>query len=330
MFPILEAQYLSPAIKRFRIGAPRIARKQQPGQFVIVRVHEAGERIPLTLADADPREGTITLIVQGIGKTTRLLNRLEAGDSLLDLVGPLGRPSEIERFGTVAVIGGGVGTAIAYPTAKALRAAGNTVVTIVGARTKDLIILEDEIRAISDSLRVCTDDGSHGEKGVVTDPLRDLIESAGPVDRVLAIGPIPMMAAVAETTRPFGIRTVVSINAVMVDGTGMCGGCRVVVNGRSQFACVDGPEFDAHQVDFGLLRQRTAMYRQAERSALERFEADPDAELARVRSIGGPDLQDNSPLVEADEGNGYHACRLLKDAEDDVRRLLADALADRE
>jgi ferredoxin--NADP+ reductase len=273
MFEILDAYFLAPEIKAFRIRAPRIARKQQPGQFVIVRVHERGERIPLTIAEADPAAGSISLIVQGVGKTTRLMNSLGTGDHLLDVVGPLGRPSEIRRYGTVVVIGGGVGTAIAWPTARALKRAGNRVRSILGARTRELVILEDELRATSDETFVMTDDGSYGERGFVTAKLVELLEAGPPPDLVLAIGPIPMMRAVAEATRARAIRTVVSLNSIMVDGTGMCGGCRVAVGGESRFACVDGPEFDAHQVDFALLAQRNAMYREAERCALQLYEA---------------------------------------------------------
>ena len=236
-YSITETRVLGPDVKLFRIVAPRIARKQKPGQFVIVRVHEHGERIPLTVAESNPADGTITVIVQGIGKTTKLLNTMDAGDIIPDVVGPLGRPSDIRLFGTVVVIGGGVGTAIAYPTARALRRIGNHVITILGARSKDLIILESEARAISDEVFVTTDDGSYGEKGLVTDKLNALIENGEKIDLVLAIGPIPMMRAVAETTRPLGIKTLVSLNPIMVDGTGMCGGCRVQVGGRSQFAC---------------------------------------------------------------------------------------------
>jgi len=282
MFPIVEARFLAPDVKLFRIQAPRIARKRQAGQFVIVRLHEAGERIPLTIAGASPADGTIALIVQGIGKTTKLLNRLEAGDAILDVVGPLGQPSEIERFGTVVVVGGGVGTAIAYPTAVALQEAGNRVVGILGARTRDLIILEDEMAAVCDELVVTTDDGSYGRRGLVTVALAERI-AREPVHRVLAIGPIPMMRAVAEVTRRLGIKTIVSLNSIMVDGTGMCGGCRVLVGGESRFACVDGPEFDAHAVDFAVLQQRNSMYREVEGEALRAFLADPERDLARVR-----------------------------------------------
>lgn len=277
MFPIVEARFLAPEVKLFRIEAPRIARKRKAGQFVILRVHDHGERIPLTIADSDPDTGTITIVVQGVGKTTKLLNAKEAGDSICDVVGPLGLPSHVEKFGTVVVIGGGLGTAIAYPTAKAFREAGNHVISIIGGRSRPFIILEDEVRAISNELLITTDDGSYAEKGFVTEKLKALIAAGRTLDLVLAIGPIPMMRAVAEVTRPHGIRTVVSLNPIMVDGTGMCGGCRVIVGGRPQFACVDGPEFDAHQVDFQILIQRNAMYRDLERQALDRLQADAAA-----------------------------------------------------
>lgn len=286
MFRIVAATLLAPGVKQFEIEAPRIARKQQPGQFVIIRIHDAGERIPLTVKASDPERGTITLVVQAIGKTTSLLNELGAGDSILDVVGPLGRPSEIEDYGRCIVIGGGVGTAIALPTAQALRDAGNHVIAILGARTKDLVILENEVSDVCDELFVMTDDGSYGEKGLVTDKLRELIAELN-IDFVLAIGPVPMMRAVAETTRPLGIRTVVSLNSIMVDGTGMCGGCRVSIGNESKFACVDGPEFDAHQVDFNVLMQRNAMYRDSEQKALAYFREHRDEEVARSRGACG-------------------------------------------
>lgn len=270
MFNIRSARFLGPNVKQFEIDAPRIARAQKPGQFVIIRLDDTGERIPLTIKGSDVARGTITIVVQGIGKTTIQLNALEEGDAILDFVGPLGKPSEVEKFGTVCVIGGGVGTAIALPTARALRDAGNRVISILGARTRDLLILEDEVRAASDEVLIMTDDGSYGEKGLVTDKLRGILPQ---LDYVLAIGPIPMMRAVANATRDTKIRTVVSLNSIMVDGTGMCGGCRVLIGGKSQFACVDGPEFDAHDVDFNVLMQRNAMYREQEKSALERYEA---------------------------------------------------------
>lgn len=283
MFSITEACFVAPDVKKFRVVAPRIARKRQAGHFVLIRVHDKGERIPLTIADSDVETGTITLFVQGIGKTTRLMNKLEAGDYLSDVVGPLGKASEIAYYGTVVVIGGGVGTAIAFPTSVAMKQAGNYVISIIGARNRDLVILESEISAISDEVFMTTDDGSYGRKGLVIDPLKEIIEAGRKVDLVLAIGPIPMMRAVAEVTRPYGIKTIVSLNSIMIDGTGMCGGCRVVAGGKTQFACVDGPEFDAHTVNFDVLRQRNSLYRDAERLALEKFMQDPSADLACVK-----------------------------------------------
>jgi ferredoxin--NADP+ reductase len=283
MFPIVEAQFLAPEIKRFVIEAPRIAKKRKAGQFVILRLHTHGERIPLTIAESDAERGTITIIVQGIGKTTKLLNMLGAGDAILDLVGPLGKPSDVEPYGTVVIIGGGVGAAIAYPTAKAMKEAGNHVISIVGARNKELVILEAEIGAISDELLITTDDGSYGKKGFVTAELQALIDAGRKLDFVLAIGPPRMMQAVAETTRPHGIKTVVSLNSMMVDGTGMCGGCRVLTTQGAQFACVDGPEFDAHQVDFDLLVQRNRKYSKQEAESLQRFLEHPEHDLERVR-----------------------------------------------
>jgi ferredoxin/flavodoxin---NADP+ reductase len=283
VFPILQAGFIAPGIRRFVIEAPRIARKQQPGQFVILRLYEHGERIPITIENSDRGSGTISIVVQSVGKTTRLLNSLEAGDAILDVVGPLGKPSEIQKFGTVVVVGGGVGAAMAYPTAAALKRAGNRVISIIGARTRELVILESELREVSDTLHVTTDDGSYGERGLVIDTLRRLIEEGTRLDLVLAVGPIPMMKAVADLTRAPRIPTVVSLNPIMIDGTGMCGGCRVLVDGRSQFACVDGPEFDAHKVDFDVLLQRNSMYRGPEREALAEFERDPEAQIDSVR-----------------------------------------------
>ena len=283
MFRITDARFLGQGVKQFEIEAPRIARKQKAGQFVIVRLHENGERIPLTIKGSDHTKGTIQLVVQSVGKTTHLMNHLEAGDVILDVVGPLGRPSEIENFGTAVVIGGGVGTAIALPTARALKDAGNRVLSILGARAKDLLILESEVRAVSHETFIMTDDGSYGGKGLVTDKLNELIAGGVKVDFVLAIGPVPMMRAVAETTRTHRIRTIVSLNSIMVDGTGMCGGCRVSIEGKSQFACVDGPEFDAHRVDFDVLMQRNSQYREPERLSMERFESNRELEVARLR-----------------------------------------------
>jgi ferredoxin--NADP+ reductase len=283
MFRIVEAEFLAPDVKRFVIEAPRIARKRQAGQFVIVRVYERGERIPLTIADGDPDRGTITLIVQGVGKTTRLMNLLGPGDALLDLVGPLGTPSAIKQYGTVVVIGGGVGAAIAYPTAKALHEAGNQVITILGARSRNLIILERELRAISDEIFVTTDDGSYGRKSLVVDPLKELIAAGWPIAHVLAIGPVRMMQAVAEATRPHRIPTVVSLNSLMVDGTGMCGGCRIITSAGAKFACVDGPEFDAHTVDFDILAQRNRAYADREAQELREFRERPEGYAQEAR-----------------------------------------------
>jgi len=282
MFPIVKAEFIAPDIKRMVIEAPRVARKRQAGQFVIVRVYDHGERIPLTIADSDPEKGTITLIVQGIGKTTKLMNLLGSGDGLLDVVGPLGKPSEIKNYGTVVVIGGGVGAAIAYPTAKALHEAGNHVISVLGGRSRDLVILESEIRAISDEVIVTTDDGSYGRKGLVIDPLKELIAAGRPLGLVLAIGPVRMMQAVAECTRPHGIHTVVSLNSLMVDGTGMCGGCRIITSTGAKFACVDGPEFDAHTVDFDILAQRNRTYTDREAEELREFRAHPEACVREV------------------------------------------------
>jgi ferredoxin--NADP+ reductase len=272
MYTITEAHFLAENIKLFKIMAPIIARKRKAGQFVIIRVDEQGERIPLTIADSDAEKGTVTIIVQAVGKSTTHLNLLNSGDAVRDIVGPLGRPSHIEKFGTAVSIGGGVGTAIAYPTAVALKQAGNYVITINGARNKDLIILEDEMKRVSDEAYITTDDGSYGLHGMVTDKLKSLIEQGKRLDFVLAIGPIPMMQAVAEVTRPHQIKTMVSLNPIMIDGTGMCGGCRVVVANTTKFACVDGPEFDAHQVDFQNLIDRNRMYREYEKRSFEKFQ----------------------------------------------------------
>ncbi len=284
MFKILQAEFIAPGIKRFVIQAPRIARKQKPGQFVILRVYEEGERIPITIERSDPARGTINIVVQSVGKTTHLLNSLETADSIRDVVGPLGKASEIHKFGTVVVMGGGVGTAMAYPTAAALKHAGNRVISIVGARSKELVILEREMRDVSDELLITTDDGTYAEKGFVTDKLRQLMENGTRIDLVLAVGPIPMMRAVADMTRDKHIRTMVSLNPIMIDGTGMCGGCRVLIDGKSEFACVDGPEFDAHRIDFAVLVQRNAMYRAAEKRSFEDFERERESLLAKVHA----------------------------------------------
>jgi len=270
MYKIISAQFIAPEVKKFVIEAPKIARKRKAGQFVIIRIDEHGERIPLTIADSDSENGTITIIVQGVGKTTKELNMLESGKEIMDVVGPLGKPSHIENFGTAVSIGGGVGTAIAFPTAVALKEAGNHTISIIGGRTKEFVILENELKEVCDEVYPTTDDGSYGFHGFVTQKLQELIDSGMKIDFVLAIGPIPMMKAVAEVTKPYGINTVVSLNPVMVDGTGMCGGCRAIVDNKTVFVCVDGPEFDAHKVDFTTLERRNVAYRNSEQEALEK------------------------------------------------------------
>ena len=284
MYRIMEARSVGLNIKQFVVSAPRIARKQQPGQFLILRLHENGERIPLTIKSSDPAAGTVTIVVQAAGKTTSLLNCLEAGDSILDIVGPLGHPSEIANYGTAVILAGSVGTAMALPTANALKQAGNHVIFIEGARSKEMVVFEDEVRAASHEAYILTDDGSYGEQGLVTKKLDELIAAGRKLDFVLAVGPVPMMRAVAELTRPLGIKTMVSLNSIMVDGTGMCGGCRVLLGNQSKFACVDGPEFDASLVNFEVLMQRNAMYRGQECQSLKEFELHRQEELARVRA----------------------------------------------
>jgi len=268
---ILEKRELVPGISLFVLEAPDVSKKRKPGQFVILRIDEAGERIPLTIADADPSKGTITVICQGVGKSTRHLNSLNKGDAILDLVGPLGTPTHVEKFGTAVCIGGGVGVAEAFPLASALKEAGNHVISIMGFRNKDLIFLEDELKTASNELFVTTDDGTYGEKGLVTDKLKKLLESGRTINFVLAVGPTPMMRAVSEMTRPYSIKTMVSMNPIMLDGTGMCGSCRVTVGGKTRFACVDGPEFDGHLIDFDEISKRQTAYRDQEKASLERW-----------------------------------------------------------
>jgi ferredoxin--NADP+ reductase len=268
---ILSRHLLAPDVVRFWVDAPVIARKRRPGQFVIIRTSEEGERIPLTIADADAARGAISLIVQGVGKSTRTLNRMREGGHILDVAGPLGQPTHIEPGRRVCCVGGGIGTAVVLPIARGFKAAGGHVTTITGARTRELLILEDDLRAIADQVIITTDDGSHGIPGLVTEALRDVIAcAAAPFDEVVAVGPLPMMRAVCDVTRPLGLRTTVSLNPIMIDGTGMCGGCRVSVGGQQKFVCVDGPEFDGHQVDFAELIARLAAYRDLEQLSLQR------------------------------------------------------------
>jgi len=269
LYSILKKETLNTSVIRMVIAAPLVAAKAQPGQFVILRVDAAGERIPLTVADYDREKGTVTVIFQTVGATTLALSRLEVGDSLADFVGPLGRATRTEGLRKVAVVGGGVGCAIAYPVAKKLYEQGAEVCCITGFRNRDMVILQQEFAAVSHRLVTLTDDGSFGEKGLVTDALRRLIDSGERYNEVIAIGPLPMMKYVCKLTEEYGIRTVVSMNPVMIDGTGMCGGCRLTVGGEMKFACVDGPEFDGHQVDFDEAMQRSGMYRDEERHAYE-------------------------------------------------------------
>ncbi len=264
MAKIITKRRLNPTVTLMEVSAPLIAKKALPGQFIILRVDEKGERIPLTIADYDREKGTITIIFQKVGLTTELLDTMEEGDDILDFVGPLGRPTELEGVKRVAVIGGGVGCAIAYPQAKYLHEQGVAVDVIAGFRSKDIVILEEEFRSACDHLYLTTDDGSYGEKGLVTDRLKALIEAGNQYDAVIAIGPIIMMKFVCKTTEPYGIKTLVSLNPIMIDGTGMCGGCRVSVGGQMKFACVDGPDFDGHQVDFDELMARNAAYKERE------------------------------------------------------------------
>lgn len=272
MYKIIERQELAPSITRLVVEAPLIARKRKAGNFIILRATETGERIPLTIVDSDPEQGTITLIFQAIGRSTHLLQRIQQGASLLDVAGPLGEATPVDTYGRVVCIGGGVGAAVVFPIAKALRQAGNHVTSIIGARNRDLVILEQETAAISDVLIVTTDDGSHGLKGFVTDALRKVVEQDGHPAAVYAIGPLRMMQAVAEQTRPLGIRTYASLNPIMMDGTGMCGACRVTVGGQMKFACVDGPEFNAHEIAFDELIARNNTYRDLEQQAMETCE----------------------------------------------------------
>ena len=262
---ILHKEVLNDSVTLLEVDAPLVARKALAGQFIILRIDEEGERIPLTIADYDREKGSVTIIFQKVGLTTQLLGDLEVGDEIRDFVGPLGLPTEIgENVKRVCVVGGGVGCAIAYPQAKSLHNAGIAVDVIAGFRSKDIVILEEEFRAVCDNLYLTTDDGSYGEKGFVTDKLKSLIDAGNRYDLVIAIGPIPMMKFVSKTTEPYGIKTLVSLNPIMVDGTGMCGGCRVTVGGKVKFACVDGPDFDGHQVDFDELMNRNSLYRERE------------------------------------------------------------------
>ena len=272
MNTIRRREELGRNVIRYVVDAPLVATHRKPGQFVIIRVTDHGERIPLTIADANAEMGTISLIVQSVGKTTREMAMLRPGNVIHDIVGPLGRPTHIQRFGTVLCVGGGIGTAPLYPVAKGMKEAGNHVITVLGARTHDLLILEDDMRNVSDELIVATDDGSYGTKGLVTDAIRALVSGGTHIDQAVVIGPPLMMKFTSLLTKELGIPTMASLNPIMIDGTGMCGGCRVTVGGQIRFACVDGPEFDAHQVDWDSLIRRLGTYRTAEQAAAERYD----------------------------------------------------------
>ena len=270
MYEIIEKKNLGEGINVYRINVPDVAAKARPGQFVILRVHEKGERIPITIANNDKINGSITILVQTVGKTTHLLSELSAGNKLADVVGPLGIPSEIDDFGTVVCMGGGFGIAALHPIAKALKEHGNHVISIIGARRKDLLLMESEMEEASSELLVATDDGSYGIKGFVTDVLKKLvIDDKRIINRVIAIGPVPMMKAVSNFTKGYNIKTIVSLNPIMIDGSGMCGSCRVLVGDKTKFACVDGPDFDAHEVDFENLVNRQRFYKEEEKAAYE-------------------------------------------------------------
>ncbi len=273
MNKIIEKEFISPQVFRMTVDAPDIARKRKAGQFIMLRTCEVGERIPLTIADADAEKGTIELIIQVVGKSTKELSKFEAGDELCDFVGPLGRATHIELFGTVVIIGGGVGIAPSHPIAQAMKAAGNNVISILGGRSKDLVIMEDKMGACSDRVMITTDDGSYGEKGLVTDALQKLIDEGLKIDMVVAVGPPIMMKFVALLTRKYDIPTLVSLNTIMVDGTGMCGACRVTVGDSTKFVCVDGPEFDGHKVDFDEMMKRQRMYEVQEKESMDRYES---------------------------------------------------------
>ena len=272
MYKILHKEVLSETVKLMIVEAPLVARKAQAGQFVIVRNDEKGERIPLTIADFDAAHGTITIIFQEVGKSTAHMGRFEVGDSFANVVGPLGHATEIENYGTVVMVGGGVGIAPIFPITRALKQAGNQVISIIGARNQSLLFWEKRMGEFSDELIVCTDDGSRGRKALVTEPLREILQQNSQIARVWAIGPAIMMKFVAATTQPFDVPTIVSLNTIMIDGTGMCGGCRVTFgDGGSQFVCVDGPEFDAHKIDWNLLLERMSFYRADEQRAFEQW-----------------------------------------------------------
>ena len=282
MLRVVDNQPLSDFIWKMRIEAPRLVAKAKAGQFVIIRVNEAGERVPMSIAGLDRENGLLTIVYQVVGKTSALMTTVPAGGEIADCVGPLGLASHVENWGTACVVGGGIGIAPVYPIAQAYKAAGNRVISIIGARTKSLMFYEQEHRAVADELHVCTDDGTYGEHGFVSDVLKRLLDAGQKIGMVMAIGPVPMMRVVANLTRGYDVPTWVSLNPLMVDGTGMCGGCRVGVAGETKFACVDGPDFDGHKVDFNLLTSRLSAYRSQERASMKRFLDDPHCRLSKA------------------------------------------------
>ncbi len=310
MYQILRKRILSDIVKLIEVEAPLVARKARPGQFVIVRIDEKGERIPFTIADFDAQTGIITLIFQEVGKSTRQMGTLEVGDCFANIAGPLGRPTEIQNYGNVIVVGGGVGIAPIFPIVRGLKQAGNRVISIIGARCKDLLFWEDRMADYSDELIVCTDDGSAGRKALVTEPLRELLASRQDIQRVWGIGPAIMMKFVAEATRPFNVSTIVSLNTIMIDGTGMCGGCRVVLNQGAKFVCVDGPEFDGHQVDWNNLLSRLSFYKTEEKLAMDHWLSHTCRLEPAIAEAEKTELATASPSG----GNGNAASQAVKHA----------------
>lgn len=287
---VVDNRELGPMIWKMQVEVPRLVAKAKAGQFVILRVNEEGERVPMSIAGLDREHGLLTIIYQVVGKTSALMTTVQAGQELSDCVGPLGIASHTDNWGTACVVGGGIGIAPVYPIAQAFKEAGNKVVTIIGARTKDLLFYEDEHKAVADEFYPCTDDGSYGHHGFVSDVLKKLLDNGSPIKHIMAIGPVPMMKVVANLTKPYGVSTWVSLNPLMIDGTGMCGGCRVKIGEETKFACVDGPDFDGHLVDFGLLTSRLTAYREQERKAMKRLLTDPNCKLTKsVQAFAYPD-----------------------------------------
>jgi ferredoxin--NADP+ reductase len=287
---VVENVQLSDLIWKMRVQVPRLVAKAKAGQFVIIRVNDEGERVPMSIAGLDKADGLLTIVYQVVGKTSALMTTVPAGGKLADCVGPLGMPSHVENWGTTCLVGGGIGIAPIYPIAQAYKEAGNKVITIIGSRTKQLLFYEDEHKRVADEFYVCTDDGSYGHHGFVSDMLKKLLDDGVKIGMVMAIGPVPMMKVVSNLTRQYNVPTWVSLNPLMIDGTGMCGGCRVSIRGETKFACVDGPDFDGHQVDYDLLTKRLSAYKQQERAAMHRFLADPGCKLAQtVAQFSYPD-----------------------------------------